>query len=60
MMTGDMLVSGRLPGASAFFASGRGSNHMMPLFSNMPVDGDVTLEPKMDNRVWVTARVSGR
>ena len=50
-----MLASGRLPGAIAFGRPGRGSNHIMPLFIRMPVDGSVTLAPKRDNRLLVSA-----
>ena len=53
--TGHMLASGRLPGAIAFGRPGRGSNHIMPLFIRMPVDGSVTLAPKRDNRLLVSA-----
>ena len=48
-----MLDSGRLPGAIELGRPGRGSNHMTPLLSRMPVDGDTTLLPNGDSRVWV-------
>src|SRR3546814_1995566 len=34
---------------------GSGSNHMIPLLSSMPVEGDTTCDPNADNRVCVTA-----
>ncbi len=52
-ITGHMLASGRLPGASEFGRPGRGSNHMMPLLSRMPVGGETILLPNTDSRVWV-------
>ena len=51
--TGHMLDSGRLPGAIELGRPGRGSNHMTPLLSRMPVDGDTILLPNGDSRVWV-------
>ena len=33
----------------------RGSNHMMPLFMVSPWCGKTNLEPKVDNKVCVTA-----
>src|SRR5574338_246617 len=54
-ITGHMLVSGRLLGASVFGDSGRGSNHMMPLFIRMPVVGRTTFDPNTESSVWVSA-----
>ena len=53
--TGQMLHSGRLPGAIELGRSGSGSNHSMPLFMVMPVLGSITQEPNSDIRVWVSA-----
>ena len=44
-----------MPGAMEFGPPGRGSNHMMPLFSRIPVPGSITLAPKGERRVWVSA-----
>src|SRR5688572_31744484 len=52
---GHMLLSGRAPGRIEFGLPGTGSNHIMPLFIRMPVEGDSTNEPKRDRRVWVQA-----
>ncbi len=48
-----MLASGRLPGAIEFGRPGRGSNHMMPLLSRIPVCGDTILLPNSESSVWV-------
>ena len=53
--TGQMLHSGRLPGAIEFGRSASGSNHSMPLFMVMPVLGSITQEPNSDISVWVSA-----
>src|SRR3979490_85248 len=53
--TGQMLHSGRLPGAIEFGRLGSGSNHNMPLFIVMPVLGSITQEPNSDIKVWVSA-----
>ena len=53
-MTGQKLPRQRLPGPSELGLPGSGSNHMMPLFSSRPVDGDTTREPKIDSSVCVT------
>src|SRR5258708_13440873 len=53
--TGQMLQSGRLPGAIELGRLGSGSNHSMPLFMVMPVLGSMTPEPNSDIRVWVSA-----
>ena len=53
-MTGQKLPRQRLPGPSEFGLPGSGSNHMMPLLSSRPVDGDTTREPKIDSSVCVT------
>ena len=52
---GHMLLSGRAPGRIEFGLPGTGSNHIMPLFIRMPVEGDSTNEPKRDSSVWVQA-----
>ena len=44
-----------MPGASEFGAPGVGSNHMMPLFMVMPVEGVTNFEPKVESSVCVTA-----
>ena len=54
-IVGHMLLKGRLPGAIEFGRPGRGSNHMMPLFHRMPVEGSMTLEPKIESNVCVSA-----
>jgi hypothetical protein len=55
--TGHILASGRRPGAMELGRPGRGSNHMMPLFIMMPVEGSSILAPKRDNRVWVSETI---
>ena len=52
-----MLHSGRLPGAIEFGAPGRGSNHIMPLFSSTPDCGSSTRLPNEDISVVVIATV---
>src|SRR3546814_20509085 len=54
-MKGQTFIRQRLPGPSELAFPGSGSNHMTPLFSSRPVDGDTTRDPKDDSRVWVTA-----
>ena len=56
-ITGSMLHSGRLPGAMEFGEPGRGSNHIMPLFSSTPVFGSSTRLPIEDISVVVIATV---
>ena len=53
--TGQILQSGRLPGAIEFGLLGSGSNHSMPLFMVMPVLGSITQEPNSDISVCVSA-----
>ncbi len=50
-----MFDRGRFAAAMEFGLPGRGSNHMMPLFINMPVRGRVTFDPNSDNSVIVSA-----
>src|SRR3546814_338072 len=52
-MKGQTFIRQRLPGPSELAFPGSGSNHMTPLFSSRPVDGDTTRDPKDDSRVWV-------
>ena len=52
-MIGDILVSGRLPGAIAFKELGFGSNHITPLFINTPQPGRTTRLPIDDSNVVV-------
>ena len=54
------MVRQRLSGASELGLPGSGSNHITPLLSNIPVDGDTTREPKIDSRVWVTEQMLPR
>src|SRR4051812_6634077 len=54
-MIGSMLHRGRLPGAIEFGVPGRGSNHIMPLFSSTPDCGSSTRLPKEDISVVVIA-----
>ena len=56
-MIGSMLHSGRLPGAIEFGVPGRGSNHIMPLFSSTPDCGSSTRLPIDDISVVVIATV---
>ena len=56
-MIGSMLHSGRLPGAIEFGVPGRGSNHIMPLFSSTPDCGSSTRLPIEDISVVVIATV---
>ena len=56
-MIGSMLHSGRLPGAIEFGMPGRGSNHIMPLFSSTPDCGSSTRLPNEDISVVVIATV---
>ena len=49
------LPGGLTPAASELARSGRGSNHMTPLLSRTPVLGDITLEPKTESNVLVSA-----
>ena len=53
-ITGQMLVRQRLSGAKELGLPGSGSNQRMPLFINSPLSGSITLDPKMDSKVWVT------
>src|SRR5581483_7211564 len=52
---GHMLLSGFAPPRIEFALPGTGSNHMTPLYMTMPVEGDITKEPKRDSKVWVQA-----
>src|SRR5689334_24448237 len=56
-MIGNMLHSARLPGAIEFGTPGRGSNHIMPLFSTTPDCGSSTRLPNDDISVVVIATV---
>ncbi len=56
-MKGDMLVSGRLPGAMALGVPGAGSNHITPLFMSTPDFGSTTREPMEESRVVVIATI---
>jgi hypothetical protein len=56
-MIGNMLQSARLPGAIEFGTPGRGSNHIMPLFSSTPDCGSSTRLPNEDISVVVIATV---
>ncbi|GIT25549.1 MAG: hypothetical protein CM1200mP41_15930 [Gammaproteobacteria bacterium] len=47
-----MFERGLFPLPNEFGGPGRGSNHMIPLFINMPVSGNTTLDPKMESKVW--------
>src|SRR3546814_2116000 len=48
--TGQIFIKQRRAGATELVLPGSGSNHMMPLLSSMPVDGDTTCDPNADNR----------
>ena len=56
-ISGDILVSGRLPGAMEFACPGRGSNQIMPLFISTPVPGNTTRLPMEDINVVVIATI---
>jgi hypothetical protein len=56
-ITGNMLVSGLLPGAIELGWPGRGSNHITPLFMRMPVFGNTTRLPIEESSVVVMATI---
>src|SRR3546814_21174330 len=59
-MKGQTFIRQRLPGPSELAFPGSGSNHMTPLFSSRPVDGDNQRPPKDERRDWVPRPEEGR